>query len=465
MEKRKTLHNIITALAAQLISIVLSILMSLIVPKLLGIEGYAYWQLFIFYSSYAGLFHFGLVDGIYLRVGGEAYADLDRSILKGQFSIMMVIQVFVGVMLVILAFNCEPERGFVLAATAAFVILSNAHVFFAYIFQATNLTDRYSYSIIIDRVSFIVTLLVLIVLRISDFRIFVVLYTISKGLSLLYLLLYSKDILRTKAPKIGSAISESITNIRTGINLTISNVASMMIIGYGRQLIDYRWGIASFGVFSFALTLTNFIMQFVMQIGMVLFPALRLVSSEEQVDIYKTINDILDVILPLILCLYVPVQFILERWLPQYAESFRSMILLMPICIYDGKMNLLCSTYFKVLRMERLLLRINLMSVFFSVILCTLAAFLINNVYAMTIAMVITIILRDIYSEFKLSRIMNVAILKNAIVVLTMTACFVGLTWFVAPRWSFAIYTSICLLYMLANRKRINRLIRRSQRN
>ena len=49
-------------------------------------------------------------------------------------------------------------------------------------------------------------------------------------------------------------------------------------------------------------------------------------------------------------------------WLPQYAESLRYMVILLPICIFDGKMSLLCNTYLKVLRKERQLFYFNLIS-------------------------------------------------------------------------------------------------------
>lgn len=68
MNKKSLIRNLIYAFSAQGISLILSVLMSMIVPKLLGVEDYSYWQLFIFYIGYVGFSHFGLTDGIYLRL-------------------------------------------------------------------------------------------------------------------------------------------------------------------------------------------------------------------------------------------------------------------------------------------------------------------------------------------------------------------------------------------------------------
>lgn len=70
-EKSAFIKNILYAFLAQGIALFLSVLMSLIVPKILGVEQYSYWQLFIFYTGYVGFFHFGLNDGVYLRLGGQ----------------------------------------------------------------------------------------------------------------------------------------------------------------------------------------------------------------------------------------------------------------------------------------------------------------------------------------------------------------------------------------------------------
>ena len=93
----KLLKNLSYAFVAQGISLFLSIIMNFIVPKLLDVEGFAYWQLFLFYVSYAGVFSFGFVDGIYLKLGGVSYDSLNKKEIGGlcrKFSILVVIIAF-----------------------------------------------------------------------------------------------------------------------------------------------------------------------------------------------------------------------------------------------------------------------------------------------------------------------------------------------------------------------------------
>ena len=75
--RAKFLSNLKFAFTAQLVSLTLSILLSLVAPKILGVEMYSFWQLFIFYTTYVNIFHFGISDGLYLRLGGKKYKSLN----------------------------------------------------------------------------------------------------------------------------------------------------------------------------------------------------------------------------------------------------------------------------------------------------------------------------------------------------------------------------------------------------
>ena len=74
--------NLAYAVVAQGIGLLSSILTSLVLPKFLGVEDYAYWQLFLLYSSYSGFALLGLNDGIYLRLGGKRYSEVNHGELK-----------------------------------------------------------------------------------------------------------------------------------------------------------------------------------------------------------------------------------------------------------------------------------------------------------------------------------------------------------------------------------------------
>ena len=77
---------------ANFITIMVSLAATVILPKFLELEQYGYWQVYLFYTSYVGLMHLGLNDGIYLRYGGESYNKLDYSMFHGQYKILLIVE-------------------------------------------------------------------------------------------------------------------------------------------------------------------------------------------------------------------------------------------------------------------------------------------------------------------------------------------------------------------------------------
>ncbi|BCC14770.1 hypothetical protein [Bacillus cereus] len=152
--KKKIVSNVMYALMAQGISLILSVLMALIVPKIMGIEEFSYWQLFLFYSGYSGFFHFGLNDGIYLREGGTSYEKLNKGLIGTQLRVSFLFHCGIAILITILTllFIEDIGRKVVWIATAMSLPIINASSFIGYIFQAVNQTKIYSLSVILDKV-------------------------------------------------------------------------------------------------------------------------------------------------------------------------------------------------------------------------------------------------------------------------------------------------------------------------
>ena len=72
---RMLTENLSYAYISQIVSTLVSICFTLLVPKILGVEGYGYWQLIVFYSTYLGIFYLGINDGIYLKNGNNRMND------------------------------------------------------------------------------------------------------------------------------------------------------------------------------------------------------------------------------------------------------------------------------------------------------------------------------------------------------------------------------------------------------
>lgn len=454
-------NNLLYAFAAQGISLILSFLMSLIVPKILGVTEFGYWQLFIFYSSYVGFFHFGLNDGIYLRYGGNRYGDLNYSLLGSQFWVSVAAQIIMaaGATLYAFCFIEDVSRRYVLIMASAYLVIFNACLYIGYIFQAVNHTRIFSFSVMIDKVFFIITVILLLLIKEKRFETFIVLYLIGKSLCLVYCLHMGRRIVFTHLLPLRVTIREMGVNISVGINLMFSNIAGLLILGVGRFITDEIWGVEAFGKISLSLALANFFLLFISQISMVLFPALRQADPDRQHQFYEVGRDFLGIALAGVFLVYLPIKVVLGLWLPQYRDSLEYLALLLPICTFDGKMQMLCSTYLKVLRKEKVLLIINLLTLALSLILCFIGGYLLHSVNAIVLFMVAAVAFRSILSDIYLSRMMRVTVVKSMAAEVALAALFVVCTWYLSALWGFIIYFIAYSFYLLLSRDKLKKIL------
>lgn len=458
MKKKKVFFkNLIYAFSAQIISLLLSFIMSLIVPKILGVDKYSYWQLFLFYSSYVGFTTFGFSDGIYLRLGGKNYEDLDFRIIGSQIKLNMILQVFIVMIfwIIINIFVYDQSRKFVLILTSIFLIISNFCTYIGYVFQAVNKTNIFSIATIIEKVFFLVVVLILLFLKIDNFKPFIILYVIGKTLALIYCVKKGKKIIFSQLCDIRLSLIEMWKNISIGIKLMIANISSMLILGSGRFIIDKTWGITAFGKFSFALSLCTFFLQFINQTSMVLFPALRKGNEENLNKFYGFARSLLSLGLPAIFLIYTPMSYILSLWLPEYQVSLRYLAYLLPLCIYDGKMNLLCNTYFKVLRKENILLNVNFLSVIVSFAFGIIGANIFNNIYFVVFSMVFSIAFRSIISELYLAKLMKTNINIELIMETIMVVIFIITVTYMNCLNAFIVFLIVYTIYIIINTKKV----------
>lgn len=448
---------------AQGVSLLVSIIMSFVVPRILGIDEYGYWQLFVFYSNYAGFFHLGLNDGVYLLNGGRLRDEIDKPPVGSQLRFELVFQLVLGTAIVGLSvlYAPEAERAFVLIMFAAYMVVCNLASYLGYVFQAMNETRLFSFSVVLDRLAFLAPLLMMVVLRVADFRPYVVAYLVSKTIALVWCCWEARDILSAPPLGVSETIKESIASIRVGFKLMIANVADMLILGVARALVDAVWGIEAFGRVSFSLSLVNFFITFVTQASMVLFPALRQSGEGERRAVYRGMRDAMEVAFPAVYALYFPMAWLLSAWLPQYAESMRWLAVLLPVCVFNTKMDVCCTTYFKVLRQERTLLAVNVVTVAASAVTSLLGVFALGSLEAVLVGAVCCIAARSAWSELRLDREMGVKRSPMLVPELLLTGAFVALAFLLPGAWALLAYCMLYGVYLVANRGEVASIVAR----
>ncbi|MCV3324655.1 oligosaccharide flippase family protein [Pediococcus ethanolidurans] len=462
MKIKEIFKNISYTLSSNLLTLLISALVILVVPKLVGVKEYGYFQLYLFYTTYVGIFPFGWIDGIYLRYGGKNYEDLDKQLFHSQFIMYVVSQclIAIGIILTVIFFVADPQKKIVLLLTALCLIFFNVRAFVLFILQATNRISEYASITIQDRVIYLIVIVFVLLFGERSFIALAIADLVAKCWTMLYSLYVCRDFVSCRVTKFVLSVRELWLNVSSGIKLLIANFASLLIIGSIRFAIEKFWGVQTFGKVALTLSISSLAMTFVSAISLVLFPILRRSKRSKFHDTYITIRDITLITLLFFLFLYYPIEVILPMWLPKYNESLVYLSVLFPMCFYEGKFELLTNTFMKTLRLENNLLIINCFSVLLSISLIFVNIIFFHKLNAMIFLIIFILAFRSTLGEIIVSKKLNVHFVVDILGENIMAFCFILMAWNWTYLRSFIGYLIIFILYLWTKKNTLKRIFK-----
>lgn len=401
----RAINSLIFAMTAQFASVISGIATTFVVPTIVSIDSFSYWQLFLFYILYSGITILGINDGVYVRNGNKDLDQMNKEEISGQFKIIIISQCILSVIIYccVAAGFWENERRIVWCFVPIGMILTNLYSYSGYVLQASNNVTKYSLSVLIGKLLLILGITLAFCLKFESYIFFISLSIVTLIVPSIICLYYCKEVLFCNSGKIRNILKETKETIKVGLKIMLSSFAGMLIIGFGRFMIDYNWGIKTFGAISLAIGFSTFILGFVQQIGLVAFPILSRKDSSKQKFLYRILSGGLFFLMPIVYIISPLGKILIDTWLPNYSLSALFMGALIPICIFDAKMNMIYNTYFKMLRLENSLLKINLFSFLFSSVGTLISVYIFNSYWMILFMMTASLCIRSILAE----RIMN----------------------------------------------------------
>lgn len=451
----KILKNFSYTLISNLSTFLISLIVALIVPKVISVEEYGLFQVFLFYTTFTGALHLGWNDGIYLRFGGEKYENLDKSMFFSQFWMQVVMQTVMAsiAFLIVGRVADSTERIFIFRMLAVYMLLINIRGFFLLLLQATNRIKDYSSITILFRIPYFFIVMGLLFFEKTSYQSLIIADIAGLAISTAIAIYKCRDIVFRKFQEFRPSFSEIFENIRVGSKLLFANFAGLLILGSIRFGIDRNWDDTTFGKTSLAITASNMMMLFISAVAIVVFPLLKRTAVSRYPTIYTTIRNTLMIGGFGLLLLYYPAKYILVLWLPQYTESLRYMAILFPIFLFDGKTSMITNTYFKALRHETKMFHINIISCIVSVISTVFITYVFHNIHLAILLITLMIVFRATLAEIIITRIINVPVYKEMTMEILLCALFIIAGWFFDNWYAPLIYGLGYLLYLFVRRK------------
>lgn len=467
---KKFAKNVVYSISAQIISLAVSFVLTLVVPRFIDEFQYAYWQIYVLYVGYVGVLHFGLLDGLVLRYSKYDYEELEKEKLRSQLIILLI---FTSVMAILTALvfmlAVDEPNNIIFLLVAVGIITKNLVTYGSYMFQITNRINKYVFLIIAQRLTYGIFVAVLLALKVNDFYWYCIADLCGDLIGIVIGIIFNKELFFGKPTGLKSSFGELKTNISSGIILMMANWSAMLMIGSAKMIIQWHWDELLFGKVSFAFSVSNIFLVFVSAVSVVLFPSLQRIEPEKLPSMYKGIRNILSPVLFFLMIFYFVGCWILNLWLPKYSSSLVYLGILLPIIIFSSKVSLLTNNYLKVYRKEKLMLLANFISIVLGAVLFVLCAYVFNNLTALLCCVVGVIMFNSVLSEIFVLKTIKVKIVKEFIIETIMTVGFILCASLLSLWIGMAVYSGLFLLYCALNYKSIkamfNRVFKRKQIN
>ena len=451
--------NVTTSILVQLVSMGVSMMLNLFVPNGIDEYQYAYWQTFVLYLGYGGVLHFGLLDGIVLRYSQYDYEELDRTTFHTLFMTLLgsTTVMAVGAIAVALLFFTGITR-LTIILVAVGIITRNVFTYNSFLFQITNRIGEYAKLIVVQRLTYGVIVIAMLLLGVNDFWWYCVAELVGDAASMVIAAMYNKGMYFGKLLPVKAAFQEWGTNVASGIKLMLANWSSILLLGSAKMVVQWHWDELVFGKVAFSFAVSNLFMNIVVAVSVVLFPALKRMEKDQMPGMYKSIRGIISPLLLAALLCYYPGCFLIQLILPKYAESLPYLGILFPMILFTSKVSLLTNNYLKAYRKESQMLMINIVSIVLAFALFGIGAYWLNNVTAVLVCVVLANIFNSVVSEIVVMKTTGVRIVKDIVVEVIMAIVFIAATLYLNQLQGCLVYLGAMVVYAVVFRENIKTL-------
>lgn len=444
--------DITSVFSSNVINLLIGIITGFLIPAFLSIDQYAYLKTFTLYIGYVGIFHFGFIDGLYIKYGGKREKELDKGMLKGEHSFLLSFQLIVTLFFLLMGIFLKDN---ILLAFSLVILPTNMQTLFKFLFQALGQFGAYSKIMLITpNLLLIMNLFIIFILKLDNYWPFVVgtlliNYIVFIGLEISFLR-------KEKGNKASVNIERIKDNFKVGIFIMIGNLSSILFYSIDRWFVKYLFSVTEFAFYSFAISMMAVINILISSVTMTFYPYLIRNQDEE---LYRKIKTYFLILGTIASGGYFAFSFIVMFFLKKYIPSLEIISILFAGFPAIIVINALYVNLYKAQKQERRYFFTVFKMLIVSIIIILIAVLIFKTPQSIAIATTLAFYVWYIYSakDFK-----YLSINFNEIIYLCLYLSLFFITTIYLSWWQGAIvyFSSIVLINFAFYSKEIRDLIR-----
>lgn len=413
---KEGLQNSVYMLVSQSINLILGIVRSVLLPIMLGLVNYGYWQVYILFLSFAGAFALGINDGIYLRYGKFKYQDLPKKKLRTTIAMFVFVQIIF--VLVLSAFvsleNTAARRVAIQWAIINIPIIGLTGVL-GCILQTTNQLKKFSLFAFVDKLLVLLLVFAILLMKTDNFIYIIYADTFARLFALCLMMWSCQQVIFGALGNIKEALVEMWDNFNIGIKVMISSLTGTLILTFGVFYVERTQPIEIYSLYSFSTSTIALVLILVTALGMVVYPTLSRIAQNKYARYYLKLNKLFNILIYFVLIIYYPVVIFISIFMKKYTGIFIYLPIIFGIILIQSKMQILINPYYKLLREESKMLKDNITGFLIALVLVVFSFQLFHSVIAVAAATFFAMLYRLLTMEKYLFKKMRIK--KNVITI------------------------------------------------
>lgn len=189
-----------------------------------------------------------------------------------------------------------------------------------------------------------------------------------------------------------------------GSLLVVANLAAVAVHGVLRLAVERRWGVVEFGQVSLAFSVALLLTTAAHATGWVALPRLARTPPERRADVHRLARDGARGPLAAVVLLYLPLETVMGRWLPDYGSALLFLGLLLPLVVVESRWRVASTGMIKVMGHLRTLLMLNLLALAAAGVLALVLTLVVPSLTGIVLSLLAVTVLRSAVADVWLAR-------------------------------------------------------------
>jgi len=325
-------------------------------------------------------------------------------------------------------------------------VINGINTLLLQIYQITSNFKKYSIFSISMRLLGLLAVSILLLLKIYDFKYFIIADIASLVIVTAILVYYNYELFKPRNHLLFSW-NDYKQSINSGLPLLIANMMGILTIGVGRFIIQFGGGISDFAQYSFGMSIASLVSVAVASVSVVLYPMIKKTDKQVLSNLYNRIANFLKISIIFVILLYYLSIIFIRLYYPKYSGLIEYLNILYAIIYLQTITSVLQNTYYKVLRQERRLFIENLISIIVLILVGIPTYAFFKNVISVAFVTLIAVIIRFFLSEKYLQKTLKLNNI-NFHPEFLLLLCFILLTYFYSTSVTFYFIIPCTIFYI-----------------